>query len=199
MSVDGPLDLIARIAQLLDELEIPYAIGGSVAASFFGEPRATADIDVAILVSIPAGEELLRRVAAEFYVPTDAARRAIRAHDSFNLVANDGGLKIDLVVLGPGLLDRRQIERRIPVRVTGDGTEIWITSPEDQVLRKLSWYRATGSTSERQWRDVIGLLRVSGDQLDREYLRLTAAEVGIDDLLADAVAAAGADDGEPLS
>jgi hypothetical protein len=83
--------------------------------------------------------------------------------------------------------------------VTGDGTEIWITSPEDQVLRKLSWYRATGSTSERQWRDVIGLLRVSGDQLDREYMRLTAAEVGIDDLLADAVAAAGADDGEPLS
>lgn len=184
MSVDGPLELVARIAHLLDELGIPYAVGGSVAASFFGEPRATADVDVAILVSVPVGEELLRRVAAEFYVPTDAARRAIRGHDSFNLVATDGGLKVDLFVLGPGLLDRRQIERRIPVRVTGASAEIWITSPEDQILRKLFWYRATGSTSERQWRDVIGLLRVSGDLLDREYLHLTAAEVGIEDLLA---------------
>lgn len=70
--------------------------------------------------------------------------------------------------------------------MTGDGAEIWITSRGDQILRKLSWSRGTGSTSERQWRDVIGLLRVSGDRLDREYLRLTAAEVGIEDLLAPA-------------
>lgn len=194
MSVDGPLELVARIAQLLGELGIPYAVGGSVAASFFGEPRATADVDIAIDLSAPAGEELLQRAAAEFYVPTDAARRAIAEHDSFNLVANDGGLKVDLFVLGPGLLDRRQIERRIPVRVTSDDLEIWITSVEDQILRKLSWYRATGSTSERQWTDVIGLLRVSGDRLDPEYLHHTAAEVGIDDLLAAATADAASDD-----
>jgi hypothetical protein len=196
MSVDGPLGLVTRIAQLLEELDIPYAIGGSVAASFFGEPRATADVDVAILVSAPVGEELLRRVAAEFYVPTDAARRAIRGHDSFNLVANDGGLKVDLFVLGPGLLDRRQIERRILVLVTLDGPEIWITSPEDQILRKLSWYRATGSTSERQWRDVIGLLRVSQDRLDQDYLSSTAEEVGLDDLLTAAIAAAANEDAD---
>lgn len=186
MSNDGPLELVGRIARLLDELDVPYAVGGSVAASFFGEPRATADLDVAIRVNIEVGEQLLRRVAAEFYVPADSARRAIRDHDSFNLVASDGGLKVDFFVLGPDLLDQMQIERRIPVRIAGVDRTIWITSPEDQILRKLSWYRSAGSVSERQWRDVIGLLRIAGPTLDHDYLRDTARAVGIDDLLGSA-------------
>lgn len=188
MSPEGPLELVIEIALILDELEIPYAVGGSVASSFFGEPRATADIDVAINVTEEAGEELLRHVSADFYVPTEAARHALRNHDSFNLVASDRALKVDLFVLGPGLLDRRQIERRVAMRVPGSEAAIWVTSAEDQVLRKLSWFLGGGSASDRQWRDVIGLLRVSGELLDHRYLRDTAHELGLDELLSRAIA-----------
>jgi hypothetical protein len=73
------------------------------------------------------------------------------------------------------------------MRVPGVDTDIWVTSAEDQVLRKLSWFVSGGSASDRQWRDVIGLLRVSGEWLDHPYLRSTAAELGLGELLTRAI------------
>jgi hypothetical protein len=191
LSTDGLLALVLRVADLLDALDIRYVVGGSVAASFYGEPRATADVDVAIEVPDGMAERLIERAAAEFYVPTASARRAIAEHDSFNLLASDGSLKVDLFVLGSGLLDRRQIERRVPVRIGADQREIWITSPADQVLRKLSWFRA--SSSERQWRDVIGLLRVSGADIDLDDLVSTADRLDLASLVRRAIVEAGLD------
>ena len=89
MTDDGPLALVVRVAKILDELAIPYALGGSLAASFFGEPRATADVDVAIQLDGDVGEALLARVRPEFYVPLESARDAIRSHQSFNLIADE--------------------------------------------------------------------------------------------------------------
>lgn len=184
----GPLDLVLHMAQILDDLTIPYALGGSLASSLFGEPRSTVDVDLAIRLAPDQEAALLDRATAEFYVPIDAARAAIRTHSSFNLVDTDNGLKVDLFVLGDGLLDRMQIERRIQVIVPGAIEGVWVTSPEDQVLRKLDWYRSGGAISDRQWRDVVGILRNRADDLDLEYLTNTAREVGLADLLADALA-----------
>ncbi len=183
MNESGPLQLVIDVASILEELEIPYVLDGSMASSFFGEPRATADIDVAIKVEPDVGDRLVSRMRADFYVPEAAARAAVSSHDSFNLLATELGLKIDLFVLGDGLLDRRQIERRVLVPVPGRERGVWVTSPEDQILRKLDWYRQGGSTSDRQWRDVLGLLAVGAGTLDLDYLRETASEVGLTDLL----------------
>lgn len=183
----GPLDLVRQIALMLDELEIPYVLGGSIASSFFGEPRSTVDIDLAVLLDGDRGDALLERATTVFYTPVDAAQKAIAAHTSFNLVDTANGFKIDIFVLGEGVLDRRQIERRTRVAIPGVDDGVWVTSPEDQVLRKLDWYRAGGSVSDRQWRDVVGILRVQADDLDLEYIKRTAEEVDLSDLVATAL------------
>lgn len=93
-------------------------------------------------------------------------------------------MKVDLFVLGDSPLDRMQIERRMNIAIPGLANRIWVTSPEDQVLRKLDWYRSAGHGSERQWRDVVGILRIHGDVLDREYLNETARPLSLEALLA---------------
>ena len=194
MSSDGSLSVVCRIAAILDELSIPYALGGSVASSFFGEPRATSDVDVAIRVDMKLGERLVGRVGAEFYVPVESARAAIRSHQSFNLLAVDNAFKVDLFVLGDSLLDQRQLERRLLIAMPGAPNGLWVTSPEDQILRKLDWFRQGGSVSDRQWRDVIGILLVRGEDLDIDYLRDTASQLDLTRLLDTAFAEVGRSD-----
>jgi hypothetical protein len=126
-------------------------------------------------------------------VPIDSARLAIEAPSSFNLIDTAHGLKVDLFVLGEGLLDRMQIERRIKIAIPGFADALWVTSPEDQVLRKLDWYRSSGHQSERQWRDVVGILRVHGDAMDIGYLDETARELDLQSLLDEATQAANLD------
>jgi hypothetical protein len=174
MPAQGPFGLVLAMAAILDELGVPYALGGSMASSLLGEPRSTVDVDLAVQLDATTGEVLLERVSAGFYVPVDSAREAIRAHSSFNLVDTQNALKVDLFVVGDGLLDRMQIQRRVRIVVPGSPEGIWVTSPEDQVLRKLDWFRQSDSMSDRQWRDVVGILRVHGAELDDEYLSESA-------------------------
>ena len=186
----GPLDLVRQLATILDDLVILYALGGSMASSLIGEPRSTVDVDIAIKLSSGSEHALLERVTPEFYVPVDAAQIAIQSSSSFNLIDTAHGLKVDLFVLGDSLLDRMQIDRRVNIAVPHTPNGIWVTAPEDQILRKLDWYRKADGGSDRQWLDVVGILRVNLTSLDQHYLRYTATAVDRSDLLTAALAAA---------
>jgi len=178
------LDLAVDLARLLEEIDVPYVIGGSVASSLIGEPRSTIDIDIAVDLNDQDLEALVRRVRPTFYVPETDAARAVREKDSFNIIHNDAALKIDFFVLGHGILDVNQIDRRVRVKVpTEPAAQLWITSPEDQVLRKLDWYRTGGEVSDRQMRDVVAILQVNQGRLDDRYLTTTAGAVGLSELL----------------
>lgn len=99
--------------------------------------------------------------------------------------------KVDLFVLGDGLLDRRQMSRRQRVQVgEGPSQALWVGSPEDQVLRKLAWYRLGGEVSERQWADVVAILRVQAHRLEDSDLEAAARELSLDELLRRAQSAA---------
>jgi hypothetical protein len=139
---------------------------------------------MAIRISEQDVAPLARALEPDFYISEDAALDAVRRCASFNLVHLDSVQKVDLFVLGDSLLDRRQLEGRVRVLVSEDPPrELWIGSVEDQVLRKLSWYRAGGEVSDRQWRDVIGILSVQKDRLEFDVLRSVASDLGLADLM----------------
>lgn len=174
-TVTDPITLALRVAAILERHGISYALGGSLASSMFGEPRGTIDIDMAIRLEHQQFDDLVDTLGIEFYVPAEAAQQAIEQGTSFNLI-DEAGLKVDLFVLGDSPLDRRQIEHRRRVMVQEDPPQhLWVTAPAEQVLRKLEWYQAGGQVSERQWRDVVGILRTQGRSLDRADL-VQAAE-----------------------
>ena len=177
-------DLAVSLATRFEEIGIPYVIGGSVASSFVGEPRSTVDIDIAVDLSEGSLSAFVQGVRPSFHVPESDAARAVREHDSFNIIHNQAALKVDLFVIGSGTLDVNQMERRILVEVPADPpAQLWITSTEDQSLRKLDWYRQGGNVSDRQWRDIMAILRINRTSLDNRYLDATAALVDLSELL----------------
>lgn len=177
-----PVDLAADLARRLDALGIPYVIGGSLASTLVGEPRSTSDIDVAVSLQIADLEGLIAAVANDFYVSSSAATDAIERKRSFNLIDQRSGLKVDLFVLGDSVLDRLQLERRRRVDLpTTPPCTVWVTSTEDVILRKLQWFIAGDRASDRQWRDVLGVLRAQAGRLDDTYLDETGTLIGIDD------------------
>jgi hypothetical protein len=157
-----------------------------------GEPRSTHDIDILIHMSAASIQGLVGSLSAEFFVHPEDVREAVARGRAFNAVHRKLFVKVDLFVSGENLLDREQLERRSLGPIAPDEPQrVFVTSAEVIVLRKLDWFRMTDGTSDRQWRDVLGVLKTSGPSLDLVYLRRTAGRLGLDELLERALSAAG--------
>ena len=177
-----PLSVALSVASVLETLGIRHTIGGSIASSFAGEPRSTIDIDFVVAIDETHVSALVSALSSEFYVDAAAISRAIRSRGSANLIHRPTQLKVDLFVAGGTPLDHQQLDRRQKVTLP-DGRTIHVHPPEDILLQKLRWYRIGGEISDRQWRDLVGIIRVQGDQLDRAYLRRNAPALNVADLL----------------
>ena len=181
-----PLAVAWVVSQVLDRIGAVHTIGGSLAASFAGEPRSTIDIDIVAALEEFHATPLVAALSDAFYIDETNLRRAIRERSSTNLIHQATQLKVDLFVAGGTSLDIQQLARRQAVDV-GDGRILHVHPPEDILLQKLRWYAMGGHSSDRQWRDIQGIIRVQGERLDRGYLRQHAPAFGVEALLSDAL------------
>jgi hypothetical protein len=181
--VTEPLEIALVVTTALDACGIPYSIGGSMASSFSGEPRASVDVDILVDMDAEHVVPFVHLLGDSFYANPDALLRAISARSAANVVHRPSGIKVDLFVAGSHL-DRQQLDRRLRVRVSFNPDRfVFVHSPEDILLQKLHWYRLGGQVSDRQWRDVLSIIVVQQTRLDRHYLGESAAKEGLTDLL----------------
>jgi len=178
------LAVAADVAHRLEVASIPYVIGGSLASSVHGEPRATMDVDVVTDVPLASIARLVAALRPDYYVDEGAARDAIRSGGSFNAVHMRAGVKVDFFVAGSDPFELERLRTRIAVLVREDPpVSLWFDTAEHTLLRKLEWYRRGGEVSDRQWRDVLAIVALQGEHLDRAELARWASTLGVADLL----------------
>jgi hypothetical protein len=184
------LAVATDVAQRLERADIRYVIGGSLASSVHGEPRATLDVDLVADLQADAVGPIVASLEGDYYVDADAAREAVRLGTTFNLVHLHAGVKVDVFVAGHDAFDHERLRTRvaIPLPAPASGT-LWLDTAEHTLLRKLEWYRRGGEVSERQWRDVVAIVALQGEALDRTVLTRWAPVLGVEDLLVRSLAA----------
>jgi hypothetical protein len=170
-------ELLRHLVDVLERLGLLYMIGGSQASMYYGEPRVTRDIDVVVelrnehlpgfLSGFPAGE---------FYADEPTAREAIRGAQQFNIIHPTSGFKIDVYVNPDTPYDRARLARRQRLPLV-PGVDAWFARPEDVILYKLLYHQQVESGVHL--RDVVGIIRVSGPELDEAYIRHWADQLGV--------------------
>ncbi|MCA8974380.1 MAG: hypothetical protein H6704_31445 [Myxococcales bacterium] len=180
---DDLLSAMTPVVEALEKLGVDVQVGGSVASSVLGVPRTTLDADLVADLGFEHVERLAQMLDADYYADADMMREAVRRRSSFNLVHYATAWKIDVFVLKRTPFGQASFRRRANVAIVPGGRPFSMSTAEDIILHKLTWYRAGGEVSERQWRDVVGVVEVHGEALDLDYLRRWAANLGVRDLL----------------
>lgn len=173
-------ELLRRVVDALERLDLTYLVTGSIATIFYGEPRFTNDVDV--VVQLPAqrvGDLVALFPANEFCVDAESARRAIARRGQFNVIHPASGLKVDVVIPAMDDFDRSRFARVRRVRAAVD-LEANFAAPEDVIVKKLQYYAEAGS--EKHLRDIAGVLRVGADEVDRDYVATWAERLGVLDV-----------------
>jgi hypothetical protein len=180
---ENAIDIALKVARALTAVDAEYFLGGSLASSLQGEPRATNDIDFVIALPIGKVGELAAALGGDFEVDTDTLRDAILRASCANAFYLPVVTKIDFFGRGYEPFDESEFSRRRTTIVTAGGDSLVVKAPEDTVLRKLLWFREGGEVSEKQWRDIVSVLQISGDKMDQTYLAAWGTRLHLSELL----------------
>ena len=179
-----PIEVTLKVTDVFEKLNVPYLIGGSLASTLYGMVRTTQDSDIVAEMRLEHLRPFVAILQGEFYVDDEMIAEAIRRNSSFNIIHRETMFKVDVFIPRSRPFLRSQLAR-VQRQVFTLETEVSanFASPEDTILSKLEWYRLGGEVSERQWRDILGVLKTREGELDLDYLRQWAAELKVSDLL----------------
>lgn len=179
-----PLEVTLKVTAFFEKLNIPYLIGGSLASTLYGMVRTTQDADIVAEMRLEHLPAFLAALQDEFYMDEEMIAEAIRRHGSFNIIHRESMFKVDVFIPRPRPFLQSQFARaQRQTFVLESEVSARFASPEDTILSKLEWYRLGAEVSERQWRDILGILKTRAGELDLPYLRRWALELRVADLL----------------
>ncbi len=186
MILGEPLLITKQVVNVFSGLDIKYMVGGSLASSLHGIPRATQDIDIVVDIKPENIKDLVNILKNDFYIDEDMIRTAIFKQTSFNIIHLKTMFKVDIFIFKHDEASKEEMARRKSYKIS-DNYYLFVSSAEDIILHKLFWYELGSRISDRQWTDVIGVLQVQGNQLDYKYLKKCAIRMNINELLTKAI------------
>jgi len=176
----GQKEAFIKVIRILNDLKVDYMIVGGFAVSYWGEPRATHDLDIVIELKTDKKDEWVRIFRKEgYYIDEEAVDEAVNLERMFNVIHPESDLKIDFWIIKEDKYSRKRFERRVSQKLFGIKT--FLASPEDLILTKLEWYRE--SDINKHFLDAQGIFKVQKDILDLKYLKRWAGILGLEDLL----------------
>ena len=180
-----PVLVVAKLARVFDSLGVRYVVGGSLASSVYGIPRATQDVDLVADLTPAHVDTVTSALAGDFYIDAAMVRDAIQRRASFTVIHLATMFKADVFILKEDSWSRGQMARARTERLDSPDGQLTIrfASPEDTVLHKLIWFKLGNQVSDRQWQDIVGVLKVQGAALDDEYLGHWAPILDVQELL----------------
>ena len=179
-----PIEVTLKVTSVLESLSIPYLIGGSLASSLYGMVRTTQDADIVAEMRLEHLQPFVLALQDEFYVDDEMIAESIKFNSSFNIIHRETMFKVDVFIPRPRPFQQSQFARAQTQTFTFENeVSARFASPEDTILSKLEWYRLGGEVSERQWRDVLGILKTRAGTLDLDYLKKWSVELNVTDLL----------------
>ena len=188
--VQSPLEVLMEVVAILDREGIPYMVGGSFASSIHGMPRMTQDADLVVDLNSAQLASFVSSVESDYYIDRDAAFEALANRSSFNIIHLESMFKVDLFILRKRAFDQDSFARRRFVTLGDVGAaKVAICAPEEMVVTKLEWYESGNRVSDRQYRDVLGMIMVQtrAGQFDRVHAEQLARDLGLEELLAQAL------------
>jgi hypothetical protein len=179
-----PVEVTLKVTEVFETLGVPYLIAGSLASTLYGMVRTTQDSDIVAEMRLEHLQPFVTALQDEFYVDEEMIAESIRHNSSFNIIHRETLFKVDVFIPQPRPFLQSQLARAQRQTFTFEKeVSARFASPEDTILSKLEWYRLGGEVSDRQWRDILGVLKTRASGLDLAYMQKWARELKVSDLL----------------
>ena len=179
-----PIEVTLKVTNVFENLSVPYLIAGSLASTLYGMVRTTQDSDIVAEMQLEHLQPFALALQDEFYIDEEMIFDSIQHNSSFNIIHRETMFKVDVFIPSPRPFLQSQLARAQRQTFSFETeASAKFASPEDTSLSKLEWYRMGGEVSDRQWRDILGVLKTRAGELDLGYLQKWAAELKVTNLL----------------
>ncbi len=164
----GPFELLQKVVEVFEGLQIQYLVTGAIASIAYGEPRLTNDIDIVAVIKENHIPGILKAFPMpEFYLNEEAIKESIQHKGQFNIIHPSSGLKVDIIIGKDDEFDRSRFSRIHRIQIS-ESYHVNFASPEDVIIKKMEYYKKGGS--EKHLRDITGIMKVSSKEIDFTYI-----------------------------